>query len=378
MVTGTAVDSDGRRMRSSRLAWAGVLLAAAVGGSCLLIRATSLRGLPDIGEPFDVAQYATVTIPEDENAYTFFRRATDRFVGHESDITGSVGQYSEWSQIPPGMLRSSSEPRVARPLVRGDEAGSSPLSPARGGDDRDDATGRSAIAELLEARDVPGETPRARRRPRRGLGLAPRPPPLRPADGPEWLHDRATRRRRHLRERVGPGHPVGGRSRRRCEAPPPGARRRAGDGVDRAGLLADRPPRVLRRDELAGRIAAPGDRVERPDARPAAHLDDAVEGTTPDAYRHRSARAGAEPARQPADPRQLALRAATCRRPSARAERSSSASSPSTGPPPARPLRSRPRISPAGTRARSMRRSSSRSGRTSSPRGVATSGRGRG
>ncbi len=100
-------------MRWRRIALAGTLLIVALGGSYLLLRATSLRGLPDIGEPFDVAQYATVSIPDDENAYTFFRRATDRFVGHESDIAGSVGQYAEWSQIPPDTLRCLEENRAS-------------------------------------------------------------------------------------------------------------------------------------------------------------------------------------------------------------------------------------------------------------------------
>jgi hypothetical protein len=38
---------------------------------------TSLNGLPDIGEPFDVAAFRAL-IPDDQNAFAFFRRATEK------------------------------------------------------------------------------------------------------------------------------------------------------------------------------------------------------------------------------------------------------------------------------------------------------------
>ena len=37
---------------------------------------TSLNGLPDIGDPFDVAAFRAFSIPDDQNAFTFLRRAT--------------------------------------------------------------------------------------------------------------------------------------------------------------------------------------------------------------------------------------------------------------------------------------------------------------
>jgi hypothetical protein len=36
---------------------------------------TSLNRLPDIGDPFDVAAFRTFRLPDDQNAFTFFRRA---------------------------------------------------------------------------------------------------------------------------------------------------------------------------------------------------------------------------------------------------------------------------------------------------------------
>jgi hypothetical protein len=35
----------------------------------------SLNGLPDIGDPFDVAAFRTFSLPDDQNAFTFFRRS---------------------------------------------------------------------------------------------------------------------------------------------------------------------------------------------------------------------------------------------------------------------------------------------------------------
>ena len=35
----------------------------------------SLNGLPDIGDPFDVVAFRTFSLPDDRNAFTFFRRA---------------------------------------------------------------------------------------------------------------------------------------------------------------------------------------------------------------------------------------------------------------------------------------------------------------
>src|SRR5215831_20130270 len=38
---------------------------------------TSLNGLPDIGEPFDVAAFRAFSIPDEQNAFVFFRRANE-------------------------------------------------------------------------------------------------------------------------------------------------------------------------------------------------------------------------------------------------------------------------------------------------------------
>ena len=60
-----------------------LLRVAVVLAACLAVAATafaiwwlnSLNGLPDIGDPFDVAAFRTFNLPDDQNAFTFFRRA---------------------------------------------------------------------------------------------------------------------------------------------------------------------------------------------------------------------------------------------------------------------------------------------------------------
>jgi hypothetical protein len=38
----------------------------------------SLNGLPDIGDPFDVAAFRAFRIPDDQNAFVFLRRAHEK------------------------------------------------------------------------------------------------------------------------------------------------------------------------------------------------------------------------------------------------------------------------------------------------------------
>lgn len=86
--------SSRRRLR--RVASAVGLLVVAVLGAVGIRTATSLNGLPVIDDP----SLPAVVIPDEENAFTFFRRATDRFVGHESDITRGAGLFDDWSEVP--------------------------------------------------------------------------------------------------------------------------------------------------------------------------------------------------------------------------------------------------------------------------------------
>ena len=48
---------------------------AVAAGALAIWWLNSLNGLPDIGDPFDVAAFRTFSLPDDQNAFTFFRRA---------------------------------------------------------------------------------------------------------------------------------------------------------------------------------------------------------------------------------------------------------------------------------------------------------------
>lgn len=59
----------------------------------LLWRAMSLRGLPDIGDPFDVAAFLkTAEIPEERNAFALYQEAAARSLPLEPITTPSVGR----------------------------------------------------------------------------------------------------------------------------------------------------------------------------------------------------------------------------------------------------------------------------------------------
>ncbi len=66
------------RKRLRQLMWAtlGLSIFLVVAGPIIAIWwLSSLNGLPDIGDPFDVAEFRALRIPEDQNAFTFLRQA---------------------------------------------------------------------------------------------------------------------------------------------------------------------------------------------------------------------------------------------------------------------------------------------------------------
>jgi hypothetical protein len=73
--------------RSRRLLLLVGALVLAGGSAFLTWWMTTLSGLPDIGDPFDVAAFAERPIPDDENGYVFYRLAADRFVDEDAEMT---------------------------------------------------------------------------------------------------------------------------------------------------------------------------------------------------------------------------------------------------------------------------------------------------
>jgi hypothetical protein len=81
---------------------------------------TSLNGLPDIGDPFDVAAFRAFSIPDDQNAFAFIRRANEKV----TPIRGGAfveGPYPDdlkfsWSIAKPKMREWAGENREALEL----------------------------------------------------------------------------------------------------------------------------------------------------------------------------------------------------------------------------------------------------------------------
>jgi hypothetical protein len=77
------------RKRLRQLARVTVVLAIglAVAAAALAIWwSTSLNGLPDIGDPFDVAAFRAFSVPDDQNAFTF-RWPSSRLAGDSRAAT---------------------------------------------------------------------------------------------------------------------------------------------------------------------------------------------------------------------------------------------------------------------------------------------------
>lgn len=107
-----------RQLRRALLALAFVLACGAAG--VLIWRSTCVIGLPDIGDPFDAAAAEAVTIPEDRDAFVYFRRAEER-LGRMPSLLASVraaGPVGNWSRVDPDLRRWVESNREALELFR--------------------------------------------------------------------------------------------------------------------------------------------------------------------------------------------------------------------------------------------------------------------
>jgi hypothetical protein len=80
----------------------------------------SLNGLPDIGDPFDVAAFRSFSVPDDQNAFTFVRRANEKLTPlrgwRQSKGTGPDDPISAWSIANPKLREWARENREALEL----------------------------------------------------------------------------------------------------------------------------------------------------------------------------------------------------------------------------------------------------------------------
>ena len=56
----------------------------------------SLDGLPDIGDPFDVAEFRAFRIPDEQNALILMRRAADKFTPMHLNVSIDDPRLHDW------------------------------------------------------------------------------------------------------------------------------------------------------------------------------------------------------------------------------------------------------------------------------------------
>ena len=80
----------------------------------------SLNGLPDIGEPFDVAAFRAFSVPDDQNAFTFLRRANEKITPIRGWTQGEGAEPDDpkfsWSIANPKLREWAGENREALEL----------------------------------------------------------------------------------------------------------------------------------------------------------------------------------------------------------------------------------------------------------------------
>jgi hypothetical protein len=91
---GGAVNSKRPRRRRTALFWLALMT-----GVLLLFVGYRLATLPDLRPPFDVASFEAVSIPEDQNAFTYYRQAKDRFVEASAVVPDVKAQPVLWKKL---------------------------------------------------------------------------------------------------------------------------------------------------------------------------------------------------------------------------------------------------------------------------------------
>jgi hypothetical protein len=134
------------RKRLRQLMWVTLVLAICftVAASALAIWwLTSLNGLPDIGDPFDIAAFRASRIPEDQNAFIYLRRA-NKILTQEPDVRRAAGlaaYTASWSKTDPKLRSWVEENRQALELF---------LQGAEQSDAISDQTGYEGIGNLSD------------------------------------------------------------------------------------------------------------------------------------------------------------------------------------------------------------------------------------
>ncbi len=89
-----AVNSTRPRRRRTALFWLALMT-----GVLVLFVGYRLATLPDLRPPFDVASFEAVSIPDDQNAFTYYRQAKDRFIEASAVVPDVKAQSLLWKKL---------------------------------------------------------------------------------------------------------------------------------------------------------------------------------------------------------------------------------------------------------------------------------------
>jgi hypothetical protein len=149
-----------------------LLLVVVVLAACVAVAATalaiwwlnSLNGLPDIGDPFDVAAFREFRLPDEQNAFTYLRRASEKLTPIMGMVGGNGADPVElkfsWSTANPTLREWAGENREAFELFQQGAEQADAANPA--GDPKDNRfiNGGLIMLAFLEAsrREESGDT----------------------------------------------------------------------------------------------------------------------------------------------------------------------------------------------------------------------------
>ena len=136
--------------------------------ACVAVAATafaiwwlnSLNGLPDIGDPFDVAAFRAFRLPDEQNAFTYLRRASEKLTPIRGDGADPSELKFSWSTANPKLREWAGENREAFELFLQGAEQADAANPAGEPTDYRSYYGGLITLALLEAsrREESGDT----------------------------------------------------------------------------------------------------------------------------------------------------------------------------------------------------------------------------
>jgi hypothetical protein len=101
--------------------WIAAALIVAIVATPPLLWLMQLTGLPDVGDPFDVAAYRASTVPDERNAFVLYKQAAALLDLKPAYLTASgvkADMRARWSAAVPEVRRWADENRAALALYR--------------------------------------------------------------------------------------------------------------------------------------------------------------------------------------------------------------------------------------------------------------------